>query len=286
MNNKNKFRILNIRSITTLGIVLSFLALFSFSFVDAKTVITGSIDTSSLSSNSLKPTILGTVSGTKIVKITIQKEGNTKIFYKSNTIKVKDGNWKAKISKKLSNGNYEVNLFGSNNIKSDPIANGVLIINTKKQASSKSNATFVVATIPLLAGGTAHSGTSVPISYLQVNNIGKEEGTLKGFWIKQNGSASVKSIIGLSIVDDKGGSRDSVGGTEGSTPFKNGLAFVPTNSTFEPGQMRLFTIKAILTGDVSSHLGKKLVIDVVSADTNASSVGKFPIRGTTWVIDR
>ncbi len=144
--------------------------------------------------------------------------------------------------------------------------------------------TLAIQSVPLLVGGVVHAGQSVPISYLQITNVGQNGAILKGFSVKQNGSALGDSVIGLSTVDDRGGSRGLAGGTEGATPFKNELAFVPTDSYFAPGQMRLFTIKAILTSTVSPYIGTQLVIDVTSVETTASVNGQFPIRGTTWTI--
>ncbi len=144
--------------------------------------------------------------------------------------------------------------------------------------------TLVVESVPLLSGGTARAGTSVPVSYLYIRNTGKENARLEGFWVKQNGSASTKAVIGLTSVDDKEIAHGSVGGSEGSTPFKDGLAFVPIEIMFTPGQERLFTIRAILTDDVSSYAGAQLKIDVTGVESNASEKGTFPIRGTTWTI--
>ncbi|MDD5050935.1 MAG: hypothetical protein PHV93_04355 [Candidatus Pacebacteria bacterium] len=146
--------------------------------------------------------------------------------------------------------------------------------------------TLVVSLVPLLSGGTVHAGKTVPISYLQITNVGKEPASLKGFWLQQNGSAPAQSIIGLSTVDDTGTLRNFSGGIEGSTPFTGNSGFAPSdNITFAPGQMRLFTIKTTITHDVTLYLGTQLKIDVTSIDTNATSVmGRFPIHGTTWTI--
>ncbi|MEK7136293.1 MAG: hypothetical protein AAB821_01750 [Patescibacteria group bacterium] len=138
--------------------------------------------------------------------------------------------------------------------------------------------------MPLLFGGTARAGTAVPVSYLQITNIGKETATLNGFWVKQTGSASTGAVIGLTTIDGSGGSKGTIGGTEGSTPFKNNLAFVPTEAVFAPGQMRVFTIKAVMSSNISVHLGKQLNIAVTSVDTTASPKGPFPIHGATWTI--
>lgn len=145
--------------------------------------------------------------------------------------------------------------------------------------------TLAVQSVPLLFGGTAHAGESVPVSYLQITNIGTACTVLKGFWVKQNGSASTTAVVGLSTVDDKGGSRGLIGGHEGTTtPFQDGIAFAPTDALFAPGQMRLFTIKAIMTRNISPYIGTQLIIEVQSIETVAAVRGRFPIQGTTWVI--
>jgi hypothetical protein len=144
--------------------------------------------------------------------------------------------------------------------------------------------TLAIQKIPLLRGGIVRAGTSVALSYLQITNVGVEGALLKGFWVKQNGSAPGESIKSLSTVDDKGGSRGSAGGTETTTLFKDGIAFAPTDAFFAPGQMRLFTIKATLARDVTAYVGMQLMIDVSSVDTMAAVQGEFPIRGTTWTI--
>lgn len=145
--------------------------------------------------------------------------------------------------------------------------------------------TLSVRKVPLLVGGTVHAGETVPVSYLQITNIGKDGALLKGFWVKQNGSAPVTSIIGLSTVDDTGGFRGLQGGTEGALLFQNGLAFAPTDTFFAPSQTRLFTIKAIMTQLISAYIGTQLMIEVVSVDTTAETKSQqFPIPGTTWII--
>lgn len=145
--------------------------------------------------------------------------------------------------------------------------------------------TFSVSPVPLLAGGEVRGGESVPLSYLQIVNKGKYAARLKGFWVRQNGNAPTRTVIGLSTVDDKGGSRGQVGGTEGSSPFIDGSAFAPTDALFLPGQLRLFTIKATMASDISDHAGTELKIDVTSLKAkDVTFTGSFPIRGTTWTL--
>lgn len=259
--------------------------LFTPFFASAKTTPTATLDTSSLISNISKPSISGTATGTKTIKIAIYKEDSEKVFYKK-TVTVKKGVWKTKISKKLPEGDYEINILEGKSSHPKILASGTITIDTSKKGNTKLvDTTLVVSPVPLLAGGVARAGKSVPIAYLQVNNTGKEDSALKGFWLTQNGSADTKSIIGFTVTDDKGVLQGSVAPIEGSILFKDGKTFVATpNTILTPGQLRLFTIKAILSQNISSHIGKNLMIDIASIDTNASTKAQFPIRGTTWAI--
>ncbi len=246
---------------------------------------TADIDTSSLSTKSTKPYLNGTASDTKFIKFIIFKEGSTKSIFKSKNIKVKNDKWKSKVSKKLTDGKYQVELFDSKKTSGTPTETYTLTINKKGNFTSEntSKTTLEVKSVPLLFGGNAKPGSEVAISYLQITNTGSENATLNGFWIKQNGSAPDSSISGLTTVDDKGELR---GFTQTSSPFKKGIAFAPTsaNIIFTPGQTRLFTIKAILSSEAYLYNSKSLSIDVTSIDTNSSIKGMFPIKGTTWTI--
>lgn len=144
--------------------------------------------------------------------------------------------------------------------------------------------TLRVSNVPLLSGGVAYPGASVPVAYVQVQNTGKNATTLKGFWIEQNGSASVSSVIGLTTIDDKGGLRGATGGTPGATPFVDGKALAPTEALFAPGQMRLFTVRATMAPVLTPYRNTQLNIDVTGIETDAAVTGTFPIPGTIWSI--
>jgi hypothetical protein len=233
-----------------------------------------------------KISISATGSKEKAVKIVIREEDDGKTVYKSKSIKVKNGKWKLNISKKIPEGKYEILISG----KSAQLTIGEIEEDEADEVQTVAAApatTFSVNSIPLLAGGIARGGTSVPISYLQITNTGNATATLKGFWVKQNGNAPVGTVIGLSTVDDKGGSRGLNGGIEAATVFTNGqagLAFAPTDAIFAPKQMRLFTIKAMIAGNISTAIGTQLMLDVSSLQADANIVGQFPIRGTTWTL--
>ena len=172
------------------------------------------------------------------------------------------------------------------NTSTTPLVATSTPISTSTPSNMIGTTTLAIQSVPLLVGGTVHAGETVPVSYLQITNIGSEGALLKGFWITQSGSAPVESIIGLSTVDDKGGSRGLNGGTESSILFQNGLALAPTDAFFAPGQMRLFTIKAIMTRTISPYVGTQLMLEVASIETTAAVRGQFPIRGTTWTISQ
>jgi len=120
--------------------------------------------------------------------------------------------------------------------------------------------------------------------YLQIENVGTAGAILTGFWVKQNGTAPGEAVVGLTTVDDKGGSRGVNGNKEGETPFQNDIAIAPTDAYFAPGQTRLFTIKAHVSRTVTPYIGMTLMLDVTSIETTATVQGQFPITGTTWTI--
>ena len=92
-----------------------------------KTSADATIDVSSLTSNLSKPTITGTATGTKSIKISIYKEGSKKTVYKKSSIKVRDGIWKSKISKKLPNGTYTITISGTSNTTPKILATEILL---------------------------------------------------------------------------------------------------------------------------------------------------------------
>lgn len=155
---------------------------------------------------------------------------------------------------------------------------------TQPPAIVEGPTTLRVATVPLLSGGVASPGASVPVAYLQVLNAGKAATSLRGFRMEQKGNASMSSVIGLSVIDDKGSSVSLSGGAVGGTPFVNGMATAKTDIVLPPGQRKLFTIRAVMAPVLSAFRGSNLTLDVTGVDTDASVQGIFPIRGTTWVI--
>jgi hypothetical protein len=248
-------------------------------------VVSGSITPASLTTNSVKPKLSGTASGTKNVQVHIYKEGSKKAFYTSNVITVKKNLWKTTVNKKLPRGTYTIVLSGDKKFELNTIATETLTIGKEVvKNDAQIDTTLVVVPVPLLMGGTARAGAAVSISYLQVINVGKVPATIQGFTVKQNGSASTDALIGLTVADDAGVRQGTLGGVVGAKPFREGSATIPTQILLLPGSMKLFTIKALLAPNVSAFLGTQLKMSVTSVGTNAHTKSAFPIAGTTWTI--
>ena len=242
----------------------------------------GTIDKSTLTSGNSKPTIQGTANGTKTVRVIVRDSKTKKTVYTSKDIKVAKGTWRAKLPKALKDGAYSVELLASKDLKLNTLTTGSFTVGTVTAANASS---FSVSSIPLLFGGTATAGSSVPVTYLKVANTSQTPSTMNGLTLKQYGSAPTGSVIGFTTSDDKGGSQSTLGGIEGSTPFaKDGTVFIPLKASFEPGQFRIFTVKAMVSRSAAASAGKNLMLDVQSIDTDGRVAGVFPVRGTTWTL--
>ncbi len=225
-----------------------------------------------------KPYLSGTAEGVTAVRVVITPADGEGKTYTTKETKVKNGKWRVKVSKKLSEGAYDLTLIGPKKLGSRDLADSTLVIGDKKTASV--DTTLVVSAVPLLSGGVARANASIPLSYLQVSNIGNKPATVTGFMLKQNGRASTDGIIQLSTVDDKGLSRAASTGTR---PFSKGVATAPANGTLLPGETKLFTIKAQVGSSVAVYAGSSLMIDVTGVETNGKVRANLPVKGTTWM---
>lgn len=238
------------------------------------------IASSSLSvSTGKKASLKGTATDVSRIRVVVTSEDTDKTVFKSKILKVKKGAWKASVTKKLKDGQYTVSVLDYDDKKHPELVDETLTV-------GKSQAVLTASSIPLLGGGTANAGALVPVSYLQIRNTSKSTVDLKGFWVAQSGSAADGAVIGFSSVDDKGGSRASVGGFEGTAALSKGKAFIPSSATFAPGERKLFTLKAQLSSSVEKYLGSTLMLDVTGIEGNGTFNGAYPIRGTTWTIAR
>jgi hypothetical protein len=243
----------------------------------------GSFDAETLVTSVSKPTFTGTASGTKTVRLLITDERGKKIF-SSREAKVRKGDWEIRSTKTLKEGTYVATLLGAKTMELNVMATGTLTVLPKGSTSSKGGALSVSQLAILLSGGSALPGSSVPVAYIQVRNTGTATTSIAGFRLAENGSAPDDVVIGFSTSDDKGGSRTTIGGTEGAQQFKKGVAFVPLAATIGPSQLRIFTIKALISANSRSFAGTELHIDVAGTETGAKVSGLFPMRGVTWTL--
>ncbi|MBP9816629.1 MAG: hypothetical protein KBD05_01205 [Candidatus Pacebacteria bacterium] len=242
--------------------------------------VDGEISANSLVTEDERPTIKGTADGTETVKFSIE-DSDGKRLYLSKELKVRSGKWSERVSKELPDGNYLVTLYGDKDYELNSITTGMLALGPEPE---KGKGSITVSQFSLLTGGTAAAGTSIPIEYLKVVNTSQVPVKLEGFTLKETGSAPDDLVIGFTTNDDKGGSRSTIGGTEGTELFKNSQAFVPLIATIEPSQIRIFTIKAIVSRTSGSSGGKQLLIDTVEVKADGAVKASYPIRGVTWTL--
>ena len=244
-----------------------------------------SFDEETLSTTSVKPKLSGEAEDVRSVRLVIENEDGKRVFRSREARVDKDGEWKIRVTKKLKKGEYEVSLVGPKSTDYEVLATDTLVIGDSKKETKKTSdkkaGTVYMASLPLLMGGTGTAGASVPVAYVKVGNPSKETVTISGFTVKQNGSANVNAVTGFTTSDDKGGSRSTV-----ASAFKNGASFVPLQATLAPGEVRIYTIKANLSSNLSAYAGSTLMLDVVGAETSATNSATFPIKGTTWTLSR
>src|SRR5690606_24688666 len=115
---------------------------------------TGSFDEASLTTNATKPTITGEASGSKI-RLLVENEKGKDLYKKEK--KVRNGEWSAKMTRKLAPGDYTTTLYAYDGRKRVIVATSTLSILDK---GAKTGGTISVSQIPLLMGGTAAPGSS------------------------------------------------------------------------------------------------------------------------------
>ncbi len=152
------------------------------------------------------------------------------------------------------------------------------------EAQAQGPTTLRVSNVPLLSGGVAYPGASVPVAYLQIHNTGANAASVTGITLEQKGSTDTDAIIGLSVIDDKGLSVAVTGGGAVNAPFSGEEAVAGMDATIAPGQRRLFTIRAMMASVLTSFRNSNIILDVTGVESTASVVGAFPIRGTVWSI--
>ena len=190
--------------------------------------------------------------------IELQKVGSTNVVYKSAYKTVRGNRWSIKLPSKLTDGDYIVTLRGDSKAAYNILATSSLQIGDPMITTTSQPSSLVVQVVPLLLGGTARAGVTVPIIYLQLINIGSATATLSGFTLRQNGNATTNSIVGLSVADDTGLYKNSVGTLAQPIVFVNNEATVPILANIAPKETRLYTLKASTLPGNYLNVGKQL----------------------------
>jgi hypothetical protein len=252
------------------------------------------LDEDSLEATSSRPTLRGEISTARSVQIVIRPEGSEKVTYKSKVIRVRGDEWSLRVPKKLKDGEYDVEVYCPRAAKGKVVASGELVVEAEKEpykksakkpkkkaeaAEAEAGTAVSVSAIPLLQGGSAGAGDSVPVSYLQVRNTGKGAVTISGFKVKQAGSAPTSAIESFTVVDGSGSSR-----VTSDASFDDGVAVAKADVSIPAGSFALFTIKANLADSLKSASGKSLKIEVAGALGAEAVSGKFPVKGTVWTL--
>jgi hypothetical protein len=245
----------------------------------ATAIAVGSIDVSTLRSTDEQPTLSGIAFGVQTLELSIRDAQSQRVVYSSEEIEVVNDRWEATVEEELSDGIYTVELQVIDGHDFVVKPTGTLTVSTRA-----ANTMLAVSSINLLGGGIATAGASTPVSYLQVTNTGSSPAILQGFWVRQNGSAPTGAVIGLMTIDDRGALTGFSLGDTNAALFEGNLGFAPAAATLEPGERRLFTVRALLTPNTASYRGTQLMLDIASVETTGSARGSFPIRGTTWTI--
>jgi len=243
--------------------------------------VKGSIDEKSLTTISKEPTITGKATNLKEVKLEFYKVGTKNKVHESGAVKVSGGAWKYVVDKSLSDGQYDMVLKANEDWRLNTITTEVLSIG--KISQENFSGTVVVQVIPLLSGGSAKAGNTVNLLYLQMLNVSNDPVTITGIKMEQNGTAAVGSVLSLMATDDTNKATGQVG-SAGVSPFKSGVATIPITITLQPNETRLFTLKATLASNLSSHIGDTLKLEVTGVNSRSNIKGTFPIRGVTWTL--
>jgi len=244
----------------------------------------GVITTTRLDRISIKSVIEGTFKSQRRVLIELQKVGSTNVVYKSAYKTVRGNRWSIKLPSKLTDGDYIVTLRGDSKAAYNILATSSLQIGDPMITTTSQPSSLVVQVVPLLLGGTARAGVTVPIIYLQLINIGSATATLSGFTLRQNGNATTNSIVGLSVADDTGLYKNSVGTLAQPIVFVNNEATVPILANIAPKETRLYTLKASTLPGNYLNVGKQLKLDVIGVAPAPLVRATFPIIGTTWTV--
>lgn len=244
-------------------------------------LVSGTITSPTAASSSKPVVIVGRARGLTSVTVSVTPFGTTSAT-SSKTVSVRHGTWSYAVPQKLGHGLYQILVTTTKGGMVTGVATGTLNIGNVPVVPTSAPTTVVVVPVPLLIGGIAHPGATLAVGYLQLINIGLATTTITNVTLTQSGNAPVVSIVGLTTISDNGVAKGSVGSMLSATPFIGNTATVPLGLVLAPKEMRLVTIKAITTSNITPYLGTKLMLLVSGVGTTAQVQSKLPLFGTIW----
>lgn len=243
-------------------------------------IISGTITTKTVVKNGEKINLTGKVVGVKKVVVVVFADGTTTPAYTTKSLSVKNKKYSFKMPKALADGNYRIVLQTTG---ATPVVLATSTIAVGKVAPIAQTA-LVVKTIPLLSGGMAKVGSGVAVAYVQVINVGNKPANLTGFTFAQNGTAPVSAISGLSITDEAGLARGSIGNMISGSPFTSSSITIPVVTTLAAKESRLFTVRAVVGPTATMNIGQTMVFTLQGVTGDAKVQSALPLAGVTWTI--
>lgn len=243
-------------------------------------VISGSVTNKSTVKSNDRFTLTGKVEGVKRAVIAFYEPGATTPEYTTKSLTLKSGKFTFKMPKALDDGTYRVELQ-TTDAKPIVLATSSITVGKPKPVPAT---TIVVQTIPLLSGGVVKPGRGVAVSYLQVINVGTTPAQITDFNFAQIGSAPVSTIVGVSINDELGLSKGSVGNMVTGTPFVGTKVVVPIAVTLAAKESRLFTVRAVVGANATANIGQTMTLSLQSLTGNIKIQSALPVNGVTWTI--
>jgi hypothetical protein len=248
----------------------------------AMEVISGSVSNKSTAKSDERFTLTGKVEGVKKAVLAFYVPGATTSAYTTKLLTLKNEKFSFKMPKALSDGTYRVEL---QTVDTRPIVLATSTITVgKPKPMPQTN--VVVQTVPLLSGGVVKPGSGVAVAYLQVINVGANPAQLSSFTFNQIGSMPSSTIVGVSINDETGLAKGSVGNMISESPFVGNKVTIPVPVTLASKESRLFTVRAVVGAGAVANVGQTMSLSLQSLAGNIVVQSALPLSGVTWTVGR
>lgn len=243
-------------------------------------MISGSVTNKSTAKSNERFTLTGRVEGVEKAVLAFYEPGATTSTYTTKSLTLKSEKFTFKMPKALEDGIYLIELQ-TTDAKPIVLATSTITVGKPKPLPQTN---LVVQTIPLLSGGVVKAGTGVAVSYLQVINVGTSPAQITGFNFAQIGSAPTTAIVGVSITDELGLAKGSVGNMISESPFVGTKVTVPVPVTLAAKESRLFTVRAVVGAGAIANIGQTMSLSLQSLTGNVKIQSTLPVNGVTWTI--